>query len=74
MSRRKEGARSYKHYSERRMQLCLSDIENKILTQREASEQYKIPRSSIISSTKEKTECRTGKKYIFGRTEKSTRI
>lgn len=52
MSRRKPGARSYKHYSDRQMELCLSDIENHILTQREASEKYKIPRSSIILKIK----------------------
>lgn len=52
MSRRKPGARSYKFYSERQLQLCISDIENKVLTQREASAKYKIPRSSIILKLK----------------------
>ncbi|KAK9732049.1 hypothetical protein QE152_g13212 [Popillia japonica] len=51
-SRRKPGARSYKLYSERHLQLCLNDIQNKVLTHREASEKYKIPRSSIILKLK----------------------
>lgn len=51
-SRRKPGARSYKLYSERHLQLCLDDIQNKVLTHREASEKYKIPRSSIILKLK----------------------
>ncbi|CAH1986619.1 unnamed protein product [Acanthoscelides obtectus] len=52
MSRRKLGGRPYKYYSDRQMELCLSDIENRVLTQREASEKYKIPRSSVILKIK----------------------
>lgn len=52
MLRRKPGARAYKFYTDRQMELCLSEINDKILTQREASEKYKIPRSSIILKLK----------------------
>ncbi|CAG5000315.1 unnamed protein product [Parnassius apollo] len=52
LMRRKVGGRAYKCYSERQLELCLSDITNKILTQREAAEKYKIPRSSIILKLK----------------------
>lgn len=52
VSRRKVGGRPYKPYTDREMELCLADIDNKILTQREASIKYKIPRSSIIMKLK----------------------
>ncbi|XP_069357707.1 uncharacterized protein [Maniola hyperantus] len=50
--RRKVGGRAYKCYSDRQMELCLFDISKKVLTQRQAAEKYKIPRSSIILKLK----------------------
>lgn len=52
ISRRKVGGRPYRPYSDRCMDLCLEDINKKLLTQREAAEKYKIPRSSIILKLK----------------------
>lgn len=52
LMRRKIAGRPYKSYSDRQMELCLSDIDNKILTQRAAAEKYKIPRSSIVLKLK----------------------
>lgn len=67
-SRRKPRARSYKFYSERQLELCLEEIRSKQLTQREASEKYKIPRSSIILKLKAIRNDRVrgpGRKCIF---------
>lgn len=56
------------------MDLCLSDIENKVLTQREASSQYKIPRSSIILKLKaiRRNQVRKpGRRCIFSEDEET---
>lgn len=50
--RRKIGGRPYKQYSDQNMKQCLNDITNRVLTQREAAEKYKIARSSIILKLK----------------------
>nr|CAI5862835.1 unnamed protein product [Callosobruchus analis] len=50
--RRKIGGRPYRPYSDRNMDLCIQDITRGNLTQRQAAEKYKIPRSSIILKLK----------------------
>ncbi|CAH1989512.1 unnamed protein product [Acanthoscelides obtectus] len=50
--RLKIGGRPYTAYSTDAMERCLHDVTNHILTQREASEKYKIPRSTIILKLK----------------------
>lgn len=52
LERRKVGGRPYMHYSDTVLQQCLNDIQTGKLTQRRASEVYKIPRSSIILKLK----------------------
>nr|CAI5830671.1 unnamed protein product [Callosobruchus analis] len=49
---RKIGGRPYRPYSDRNMDLCIQDITRGNLTQRQAAEKYKIPRSSIILKLK----------------------
>lgn len=43
------GSRNYKNYSEETLRACLASIENKEFTQRKASEEYGIPRRTIIN-------------------------
>lgn len=74
MSRRKVGGRDYKKYSDRQMELCLADIKKNVLTQREASKKYKIPRSSIILRLKaiQQNNLRSpGRQCIFNETEEA---
>ncbi|XP_047027499.1 MFS-type transporter clz9-like [Helicoverpa zea] len=46
---RKMPKRNYKNYSQEALRDCLAAIENKELTQRKASEIYRIPRRTIIN-------------------------
>nr|CAI5829160.1 unnamed protein product [Callosobruchus analis] len=45
--RRKIGGRPYIPYRINAMEQCLRDVRNHVLTQREASKKYKIPRSKL---------------------------
>lgn len=51
-NRRKIGGRPYVPYTAEKMELCLSEIIGKKLTQREASAKYNIPRSTLILKMK----------------------
>lgn len=74
MSRRLPGARAYRFYTERQLELCISDIQNKNLTQRQAAARYGIPRSSIIlklKAIKERRVRKPGRQCIFSPSEEA---
>lgn len=41
------GSRQYHDYTEETLNKCLSDIKNKVMTQRNAAKVYNIPRPTI---------------------------
>lgn len=63
--KRKLGARLYAGYTAEQLQQCLEDIHKKRLTQRQASEKYNIPRSTIVNKLKGKRLKSIGGQTIF---------
>ncbi|CAH2004212.1 unnamed protein product, partial [Acanthoscelides obtectus] len=50
--KRRLGSRNYKNYTQENLRACLASIENKVSTQRRASEECGIPRRTIINQLK----------------------
>lgn len=69
--KRKVGSRSYADYSEKKLQLCLGAVRNKVMTQRQAAEYYRIPRSTIKNKLKNKFPSKPGHPNTFSEAEES---
>lgn len=64
---RKPGTRTYQDYSENTLQMCLRSIRLKLMSQRAASNHYKIPRSTIKSKLKIDHGKNVGRPKVFSR-------
>lgn len=70
--KRAVGSRHYHDYTEETLNKCLSDIKNKVMTQRDAAKAYNIPRRTINYKLKEKHTKSFGRPKAFsGEEEKS---
>jgi hypothetical protein len=63
--RRKLGARHYANYSKEQLELCLAAIRSGTMTQRKASEEFKIPRRTIAYKLKNLHMNPPGQPQIF---------
>lgn len=66
---RKLGSRTYADYSQETLEQCLNDIRTKSKTQREASEYYHIPRSTIKNKLKGVFNNKPGRQPVFSSEE-----
>lgn len=70
--RRKPGSRRYVDYTKEQLEQCVVAVKSKILTQRAASEQYGIPRSTIKNKLAQKYGCKPGRPTVFSEQEEAS--
>ncbi|CAI6369314.1 unnamed protein product [Macrosiphum euphorbiae] len=68
-TRRELGTRAYQNNKPEVLEACLRGIQSKVMSQRKASEHFKIPRSTIKNKLKKNHGNNIGHPTVFSRAE-----